>query len=38
MPAIRPISDMRKYIDVLKEVDALNRVYHTRNGRGASAA
>ena len=37
MPAIRPISDMRKYMDILKEVDDQNRVYLTRNGRGAYA-
>ena len=37
MPAIRPISDMRKYMDVLKEVDNHNRVYLTRNGRGVYA-
>lgn len=32
-----PISDLRNYTDVLKEVDASNRVYLTRNGRGAYA-
>lgn len=37
MPAIRPISDMRKYMDVLKEVDERDRVYLTRNGHGAYA-
>ena len=37
MPAIRPISDMRKYMDVLKEVDERKRVYFTRNGHGAYA-
>lgn len=37
MPAIMPISDLRNYTDVLKEVDASNRVYLTRNGRGAYA-
>ena len=37
MPAIMPISDRRNYTDVLKEVDASNRVYLTRNGRGAYA-
>ncbi|SEL38209.1 MULTISPECIES: type II toxin-antitoxin system Phd/YefM family antitoxin [unclassified Butyrivibrio] len=35
MPAIMPISDLRNYTDVLKEVDANSRVYLTRNGRGA---
>ncbi len=37
MPVIMPISDLRNYTDVLKEVDASNRVYLTRNGRGAYA-
>ncbi len=37
MPAIMPISDLRNYTDVLKEVDVSNRVYLTRNGRGAYA-
>ena len=35
MPTIMPISDLRNYTDVLKEVDARNRVYLTRNGHGA---
>ncbi len=35
MPAIMPISDLRNYTDVLKEVDSNSRVYLTRNGRGA---
>jgi hypothetical protein len=35
MPAIMPISDLRNYTDVLNEVDINNRVYLTRNGRGA---
>ncbi|WP_029318886.1 type II toxin-antitoxin system prevent-host-death family antitoxin [Butyrivibrio sp. AE3004] len=34
MPAIMPISDLRNYTDVLKEVDTNSRVYLTRNGRG----
>ena len=37
MPIIKPISDLRNYVDVLKEVDASDRVYLTRNGRGAYA-
>jgi len=37
MPAIMPISDLRNYTDVLKEVDKSSRVYLTRNGRGAYA-
>lgn len=34
MPNIKPISDLRNYTDVLKEVDASSRVYLTRNGHG----
>ena len=34
MPSIKPISDLRNYAEVLKEVDASNRVYLTKNGRG----
>lgn len=34
MPNIKPISDLRNYIEVLKQVDASNRVYLTRNGHG----
>lgn len=34
MPNIKPISDLRNYTDVLKEVDVSNRVYLTRNGHG----
>ncbi len=34
MPSIKPISDLRNYTDVLKEVDAKKRVYLTRNGHG----
>ncbi len=37
MPSIKPISDLRNYTDVLKEVDARQRVYLTRNGHGAYA-
>ena len=29
MPAIMPISDLRNYTDVLKEVDSSSRVYLT---------
>ncbi|MBR2561936.1 MAG: type II toxin-antitoxin system Phd/YefM family antitoxin [Eubacterium sp.] len=35
MPSIKPISDLRNYTDVLKEVDSRKRVYLTRNGHGA---
>ena len=34
MPSIKPISDLRNYTDVLKEVDERQRVYLTRNGHG----
>ena len=37
MPNIKPISDLRNYTDVLKEVDLSNRVYLTRNGYGEYA-
>lgn len=34
MPNIKPISELRNYTEVLKEVDTSNRVYLTRNGHG----
>lgn len=34
MPNIKPISDLRNYSEVLREVDTYNRVYLTRNGHG----
>lgn len=34
MPNIKPISDLRNYTEVLKQVDASSRVYLTRNGHG----
>ena len=34
MPNIKPISDLRNYTEVLKEVDLSSRVYLTRNGHG----
>ena len=34
MPNIKPISALRNYTEVLKEVDASSRVYLTRNGHG----
>lgn len=34
---IKPISDLRNYTDVLKEVTIGNPVYLTRNGRGEFA-
>ena len=35
MPAIKPVSDLRNYNDVLKEVDRSGMIYLTRNGTGA---
>ena len=35
MMSIKPISDLRNYNKVLKDVDRNKRVYLTRNGRGA---
>ena len=37
MPNIKPISDLRNYTDVLREVDTKSRVYLTRNGHGEYA-
>lgn len=37
MPNIKPISDLRNYTDVLKEVSYGERVYLTRNGHGEFA-
>ena len=37
MPSIKPISALRNYTDVLKEVNDKKRVYLTRNGHGAYA-
>lgn len=37
MPNIKPISDLRNYTEVLKEVSADQPVYLTRNGRGVYA-
>lgn len=34
MPNIKPISDLRNYTEVLREVDVSSRVYLTRNGHG----
>ena len=34
MPNIKPISDLRNYTEVLKEVDTTSRVYLTSNGHG----
>jgi prevent-host-death family protein len=37
MPNIKPISDLRNYTEVLKEVSFDNPVYLTKNGRGEYA-
>lgn len=37
MPNIKPISDLRNYTEVLKEVRDNHPVYPTRNGRGEFA-
>ncbi len=37
MPAIKPISDLRNYNEILKEVDRNGTIYLTRNGSGAYA-
>ena len=34
MPNIKPISDLRNYTYILKQVDVSKRVYLTRNGHG----
>ena len=36
-PTIKPISDLKDYDSVLKDVTATNPVYLTRDGRGAYA-
>ena len=37
MPNIKPISELRNYTEVLKQVDMSKRVYLTRNGHGMTA-
>ena len=37
MPTIKPISDLRNYNEVLREVDQNGTIYLTRNGSGAYA-
>ena len=37
MPAIKPVSELRNYNEVLKEVDRNGMIYLTRNGSGAYA-
>ena len=37
MPNIKPVSDLRNYTEVLREVTVNNPVYLTKNGRGEFA-
>ena len=37
MPNIKPVSDLRNYTEVLKEVSVGSPVYLTKNGRGEFA-
>ncbi len=37
MPCIRPISNLKNYKEILKEVDSNKRVYLTKKGLGAYA-
>ena len=37
MPNIRPVSDLRNYAEVLKEITADEPVFLTKNGRGRYA-
>ena len=37
MPCIMPISDLKNYTNVVKEVSYGNRVYFTKNGHGQCA-
>ena len=37
MPTIKPVSDLRNYSELLKEVDHTGTIYLTRNGAGAYA-
>lgn len=37
MPNIKPISDLRNYTEVLRDVDVGAPVFLTRNGRGKYA-
>lgn len=37
MPNIRPVSDLRNYTDVLKEISVDTPVFLTKNGRGKYA-
>ncbi|MDQ0216285.1 prevent-host-death family protein [Oikeobacillus pervagus] len=37
MPNIKPVSDLRNYNDVLKDISVGNPVFLTKNGRGKFA-
>lgn len=37
MPNIRPVSDLRNYTDVLKDISVDSPVFLTKNGRGRYA-
>ena len=37
MPNIRPVSDLRNYTDVLKDISIDSPVFLTKNGRGRYA-
>lgn len=37
MPNIRPVSDLRNYAEVLKEISVDEPVFLTKNGRGRFA-
>jgi prevent-host-death family protein len=37
MPNIRPISDLKNYVDVLKDISVDTPVFLTKNGRGRYA-
>lgn len=37
MPSIKPVSDLKNYTTLIKEVKYGNRIYLTRNGHGQCA-
>ena len=37
MPSIKPVSDLRNYNDVLRDIDVGQPVFLTKNGRGRYA-
>jgi hypothetical protein len=38
MPNIKPVSDLRNYTDILKDIKTGGTVFLTKNGRGRSGA